>query len=78
MTISVNGMEAYLEEMFQEENPHILDDELPDAFSNWLSQQSLAEINEEAQLYCYKMQGEDTGYLELAEAFYKANFGRLQ
>jgi len=64
--ISVNGMEAYLQEMFQEENPHILDDALPEAFSNWLSQQSLTDVKDEAQLYCYKMQGEDDGYEKLS------------
>ena len=77
MKVSIEGMEAYLQEMFQEEHPQILDDELPDAFSDWLSKQSLTDVHDEAQLYCYKMTGSDEGYEDLARAFYENNFGRL-
>lgn len=75
--ISVDGMEAYLQEMFQEENPQVLDDELSIVFSDWLSNQSIEDLMDEAQLYCFKMTGDDEGYEDLARAFYKANFGRL-
>ena len=74
--ISLEGFESTMMDMFHEENPHLLDDDLADAFSDWISNQSLPDIVEMAEVYCYKM-GEHKQYKQLAEDYWTKNFGAL-
>lgn len=74
--ISLEGFEVTMMEMFQEENPQILDDDLPDKFSDWISNCSYQDIQAMSAVYCYKM-GQHAAYLQLAEDYWTKNFGPL-
>lgn len=41
--------ESYLQSKFAEEEPAVLDDDMPDAFDHWLSGLDVAEVMEYAQ-----------------------------
>lgn len=73
---SLDGFEATLQEIHQEENPTILDDDLLEAFGDWISNRSFEDIQEFAQTYCYSM-GEHQNWKALAENYWKENFGPL-
>jgi len=36
--------EDYLQDKFIRDNPHVLDDDIPDAFDNWLSDMDCGEL----------------------------------
>ncbi len=76
MKVSVDGFEATLQEIHQEENPTILDDELPGAFADWITYFSYREIQEMAETYCYQM-GEHKEWRRIADEYWTRNFGSL-
>lgn len=49
------GFEDYLEEVFNEQNPGILDDDLENAFDNWLSQLDGEEYIRYADTFALKL-----------------------
>lgn len=36
--------EDYLQDKFIRDNPHVLDDDIPDAFSEWIAELSIDEV----------------------------------
>lgn len=75
-SVTLDGFEATLQEIHQEENPTILDDNLPEAFSDWIGNRSFQDIQEFAQTYCYSM-GQRQNWKVLAEDYWRENFGPL-
>lgn len=74
--ISLQGFEATLQELHWEENPQILDDNLPDAFSDWISNMSYEDIGEFAQTYCYS-RGQYKNWEQIRDEYWTENFGPL-
>jgi hypothetical protein len=72
MYVSVDGFEAWLQETHQAEHPTILDDELPDAFSDWVSNLEGWEITEYAKTYVKEMNVAE----QISETYWKTNFGK--
>jgi len=70
--ITLNGFEAYLQEVHQQENPEILDDDLPEAFNDWLSKLEGYEFTECAESYFKDMAWAE----KLAEAYFVQTFGK--
>lgn len=75
-SVSVKGFEENLERLHMEENPTVLDDDLPDSFNNWISEISYLAITEFAKTYCY-FNGNKDAWKEIAEGFWTQNFGAL-
>lgn len=47
--------EYYLQEKFTEEEPQVLDDDIPDRFNDWLEQLDIQEVIDYAQEYAEKI-----------------------
>lgn len=63
--LTTHNFESYLEDKCFEQNPTVLDDDMPDAFNHWLEEQDQTTITAYAGLYAYEQ-----GKL-LAEAYIK-------
>ncbi len=50
-TYTKQTFENYLKEYFTELNPQVLDDDLPDAFDNWLGGRDVDDIIKYGELY---------------------------
>lgn len=72
LEITLNGFEAYLQEVHQSENPELLDDDLPEAFNDWVSNLEGDDLVEYAQNYFNDMNWPH----ELAYAYFHQNFGK--
>ena len=70
--ITLEGFEAYLQEVHQEEYPELLDDDLPDAFIDWIATAEGDDLVEYAKHYFRDMNWAE----ELAEAYFTRNFGK--
>lgn len=65
LELTTYSFEKYLEEKHMEQEPTVLDDDLPESFDNWLEEQDKTTITAYAGLYAYEQ-----GKL-LAEAYIK-------
>lgn len=63
--LSTKGFESFLEDRHMEQEPHLLDDDLSDAFDEWLSEQDAVTITAYVGIYAHQQ-----GQL-LAEAYLK-------
>lgn len=70
--ITLNGFEAYLQEVHQSENPELLDDDLPEAFNDWVSNLEGDDLVEYALNYFSDMNWAH----KLAYAYFHLNFGK--
>jgi hypothetical protein len=76
MSVSLKGFEENLQNLHMEDNPFVLDDNLPDSFDAWISELSYLSITEMAKTYCY-FNGEKDLWKEIAEEYWTQNFGAL-
>ena len=63
--LTIQGFELFLQDKCFEENPMVLDDDMPDYFDNWLVEQDTTTITAYAGIYAHQQ-----GKL-LAEAYSK-------
>lgn len=75
-TVSTKGFQENLEQLHAEENPYVLDDNLPDSFNDWVSNLHYITIAEMAKTYCY-FNGQQDAWKEIAEDYWTQNFGAL-
>lgn len=75
--ISVNGFESHLTDVFMSDNPHVLDDDLSEAFNDYLSKSDREDLWLEAQRYCKAMGVPDKfSAIVLYDMFMKVTFGK--
>jgi len=75
--ISVGGFKAHLNDVFTADNPEMLDDELPEAFNDYLSNSDKEDLWLEAKRYCKSMGVLDNfSAIVLYDMFMKDTFGK--
>ena len=52
--LTTQGFELFLQDKCFEENPMVLDDDMPDYFDNWLVEQDTTTITAYAGLYAHQ------------------------
>lgn len=65
LELTTHSFEKYLEDKCFEDNPTVLDDDMPDYFNDWIGEQDAIRITAYAGMYAHE-QGQ-----RLAEAYLK-------
>jgi hypothetical protein len=71
--LSLDGFEEYLKDLFHQEHPMLLDDELGDKFNDWLGDRQGGDILSYAVVYLNKIEGRELkhGVLEIDDRAFK-------
>lgn len=69
----LTAFEEYLQDIFMQDYPMTLDDDMPDAFSDWLARLDKEDILGSAMVFLNKVNGRElkAGYLELNDEPFK-------